>query len=240
MQVIENMNFAKAWTELLPKLIGQALEIVILVTVVSFVLAILFGFLLALGRLSRHKWLNRIIIVFQEIIRGTPLLVQLVYIYYVFPLLGEIIMYFFFHQDYQNSMSSVVAGIIGMSINYGTYISEVIRSAIISIDKGQTEAALALGFTPGQSMRRIVIPQAFRNSIPVFGNYLLTLVKDTSLMAYITTPELLQTTKAYVSQSFLTIESYTIVALVYLVICLALSFLLKLVERKVSSAAKRR
>ena len=93
---------------------------------------------------------------------------------------------------------------------------------------------MALGFSSWQAMYRIVIPQALKNSIPVLGNYLLTLIKDTSLMAYITAPEFLQTTKAYTSQTFLTIESYTILALVYLVICLASSFLIKFCERKLN------
>lgn len=234
MRVLENLNFSKAWTELLPKLLGQAMEIVVIVSIVSFILAIVFGFILALGRLAKSRVLNTIVVIFQEIIRGTPLLVQLVYIYYVFPLLIEIIAYFFGNPDYQCNMSAITAGIIGMTINYGTYVSEVIRSAILAIDKGQTEAALALGFSPRQAMFRIVIPQAFKNSIPVFGNYLLTLVKDTSLMAYITAPEFLQTTKAYTSQTFLTIESYTILAGVYLVICLILSFLIKFCERKLN------
>ena len=232
MRVIQNLDFGRAWKELLPKLLGHALEIVLLVTIISFLLAIIFGFILALGRLSKSRLVNGIVIAFQELIRGTPLLVQLVYIYYVIPLLIEIIAYFFGNPDYKCNMSAVTAGIIGMTINYGTYISEVIRSAILSIDKGQTEAAL--GFSPWQAMYRIVIPQAFKNSIPVLGNYLLTLIKDTSLMAYITAPEFLQTTKAYTSQTFLTIESYTILALVYLVICLASSFLIKFCERKLN------
>lgn len=239
MRVLQNLNFGKAWTELIPKLMGGAIQIVIAVSIISFVLAIIFGFILAIGKLSKSKVLKLIITVFDEIMRGTPLLVQLVYIYYVFPLLIEIIAYFAGFTDYHCNMSAMTAGIIGMTLNYGTYISEVIRSAILSIDKGQTEAALALGFSSGQSMFRIVIPQAFRNSIPVFGNYLLTLVKDTSLMAYITAPELLQTTKAYIAQTFTTIESYTIVALVYLVICLVMSFLLKLFEHKLMNKTRR-
>lgn len=234
MSVIQNLDFGRAWKELLPKLLGQALEIVLIVTIISFILAIIFGFILTLGRLSKSRIVNGIVVAFQELIRGTPLLVQLVYIYYVFPLLIEIIAYFFGNPNYKCNMSAVTAGIIGMTINYGTYISEVIRSAILSIDKGQTEAALALGFSPWQAMYRIVIPQAFKNSIPVLGNYLLTLIKDTSLMAYITAPEFLQTTKAYTSQTFLTIESYTILALVYLVICLASSFIIKFCERKLN------
>ena len=181
MNVIENLNFLKAISELVPKLIQQALWIVVVTTIVGFALALIVGFLLALGRLSKHKWLVNIIVVFQEIIRGTPLLVQLVYIYYVVPLLIQVCAYFIGFPDLKVSMPAVLAGIIGIGINYGTYISEVIRSAILSIDNGQTEAALALAMTPRQAMFKIVIPQAFRNSIPVFGNYLVMLVKDTSL-----------------------------------------------------------
>lgn len=238
MRVIDNFDFLKALRELLPKLLGEALGIVITVTIVGFILALVIGFLLALARVSKKKILNRIIIIFQEIIRGTPLLVQLVYIYYVVPLLIEVIVYLITGEDYKFELSPVTAGIIGMGINYGTYISEVIRSAILSIDKGQIEAALALGLSQRQAMFRIVIPQAIRNSIPVFGNYLVMLVKDTSLMAYITAQEFLMTTKAYTAQTFLTIESYTILALVYLCICIPLALIVKLVERKMNKSRR--
>ena len=238
MKVINNFDFLGAVSELLPKLLGEALRIVIIVTILGFILALIVGFILALARVSKSKILNGIVIVFQEIIRGTPLLVQLVYIYYVVPLLIEVIVYLITGNDQKVEMSPVVAGIIGMGINYGTYISEVIRSAIISIDKGQIEAGLALGLSRRQAMFRIVIPQAIRNSIPVFGNYLVMLVKDTSLMAYITAQEFLMTTKAYTAQTFLTIESYTILALVYLCICIPLSLVMKLVERKLNKNLK--
>ena len=238
MEVLENLDFAKAFKELLPELFGEAIGIVVTVTIVGFLLAIVIGFLLALARVSKNKILNGIVVVFQEIIRGTPLLVQLVYVFYVVPLLIEVLMYFLGKPDFKMTMPAVTAGIIGMSINYGTYISEVIRSAILAIDQGQTEAALALGLSKRQAMFRILIPQAFKNSIPVFGNYLVMLVKDTSLMAYITAQEFLMTTKAYTSQTFLTIESYTILAGVYLVICIPLALLVKYVER-ISNKSKR-
>lgn len=231
MEVLEKLDFGKAFRELLPKLFGEAISIVITVTIVGFILAIILGFLLALARVSKNKVLNGIVVVFQEIIRGTPLLVQLVYVFYVVPLLIEVLAYFVGFSNYKCTLPAVTAGIIGMAINYGTYISEVIRSAILAVDQGQTEAALALGLSPRQAMFRIVIPQAFRNSIPVFGNYLVMLVKDTSLMAYITAQEFLMTAKAYTAQTFLTIESYTILAGVYLIICIPLALLVKYIER---------
>lgn len=230
MEVLKNLDFGRAFRELLPKLFGEAFSIVITVTVVGFILAIILGFLMALARVSKNKILNKVVVLFQEIIRGTPLMVQLVYVYYVVPLLIEVV-FALFGQEIDVTMTALTAGIVGMSINYGTYISEVIRSAILAIDQGQTEAALALGLSKRQAMFRIVIPQAFKNSVPVFGNYLVMMVKDTSLMAYITAQEFLMTTKAYTSQTFLTIESYTILAGVYLIICIPLSILVKYIEK---------
>ena len=238
MEVVKNLNFPKAIQELLPKLLGSALQIVVLATIIGFIFAIIIGFLLALGRVSKNKILNRVIIIFQEFIRGTPLLVQMVYIYYVIPIFINIIASLMGFTNFNFNIKSTTAGIIGLAINYGTYISEVIRSAIISIDDGQMEAALALGFSPREAMLRIVIPQAFRNSVPVFGNYLVMMVKDTSLMAYITAQEFLMTTKAYTAQTFLTIESYTIVAGVYLVICIPLGLLVRLLERKLNKGRR--
>ncbi|HAH62516.1 MAG TPA: amino acid ABC transporter permease [Treponema sp.] len=238
MNVLQNLNWTKAFAELLPKLVGNALFIVVFATVVGFIIGILFGFLLALARVSKSRVLVRVVILFQELIRGTPLLVQLVYMYYVVPLLIELVMELLGFQGFKLNMTSLVAGTLGLGINYGTYISEVIRGAIISVDKGQMEAALALGFTPHQSLIRVVVPQALSSSIPVFGNYLVMLVKDTSLMAYITVPEFLLTTKAYCTQTFLTIESYTILALVYLVICIPLGILTKYIERRCNQSKR--
>ncbi len=238
MRVLNNMDFLRALKELLPKLIGEALQIVIIVTLVGFTVALIVGFLLALVRVSQNKILNRLVIIFQEIIRGTPILVQLVYIYYVVPLLVEVGIYLITGDDYKVELTAVMAGIIGLGVNYGTYISEVIRSAILAIDKGQIEAGLALGLSRREAMFRIVIPQAMKNSIPVFGNYIIMLVKDTSLMAYITAQEFLMVTKAYTAQTFLTIESYTILALVYLCICIPLSLFVKFVERKMNKNSR--
>jgi His/Glu/Gln/Arg/opine family amino acid ABC transporter permease subunit len=238
MNVLQNLNWAKAFSDLLPKLLGNALFIVLFATIIGFTIGILFGFALALARVSRNKALQRCVILFQEFIRGTPLLVQLVYMYYVVPLLIQLVAELLGFHGFKMTMTSLIAGTIGLGINYGTYISEVIRSAIVSVDKGQMEAALALGFTPRQSLLRVVVPQALTSSIPVFGNYLVMLVKDTSLLAYITVPEFLLTTKAYCTQTFLTIESYTILAIVYLIICIPLGILAKYVEHRCNQSRR--
>lgn len=238
MNVLQNLNWSKAFSDLLPKLLGNALFIVLFATIVGFAIGIMFGFLLALARVSRNKPLQRCVILFQELIRGTPLLVQLVYMYYVVPLLIQLVAELLGFHGFKMAMTSLIAGTIGLGVNYGTYISEVIRSAIVSVDKGQMEAALALGFTPRQSLLRVVVPQALTSSIPIFGNYLVMLVKDTSLLAYITVPEFLLTTKSYCTQTFLTIESYTILAIVYLIICIPLGILAKYIEHRCNQSRR--
>ncbi len=230
MDILSNLDFSTAFKYLVPSL-RDGLLIVLEATVLGFLLAIVLGLFIAIGRISKIKVLKGILVVFLEFIRGTPLLVQLVYMYYVVPLLLSIIVQIW-SPGYQVKISSLVAGTIGLGVNYGCYISEVIRSSIVSIDGGQTEASLALGLTKKQALFKIIIPQALRNSIPVFGNYLVMMLKDTSLLAYVSVSELLLRTQSYASQSFLTIESYTILAGFYLILSLPLSQLVKLVEKK--------
>ena len=159
----------------------------------GFILALLFAF----ARISKkHKIIKALVTLLIEVIRGTPLLVQLVYMYYVVPLLIQLVLSWFGINS-QIEMTAMTAGVIGLGIHYGCYMSEVIRSAIESIDIGQTEAALALGFSEKQALFGVVVPQALKNSLPVFGNYLVMIVKDTSLLSYVALPEMLLITKTF-------------------------------------------
>ena len=230
MNILDNLDFTTAIKYLVPSLI-DGLWIVIQTTLFGFILAIILGLFMAIGRISKIKIIRGTLVVFLEFIRGTPLLVQLVYMYYVVPLLISIIVQIW-NPGYQFKISPVVAGTLGLGINYGCYISEVIRSSMLSIDGGQTEAALALGLTHNQVLVRIIIPQALRNVVPVFGNYLVMMLKDTSLLAYVSVNEMLLRTQSYASQSFLTIESYTLLAVFYLILSLPLSQAVKLIEKK--------
>lgn len=230
MNILANLDFTTAIKYLVPSLI-DGLWIVIQTTLFGFLLAIILGLFMAIGRISKIKIIRGTLVVFLEFIRGTPLLVQLVYMYYVVPLLISIIVQIW-NPGYQFKISPVVAGTLGLGINYGCYISEVIRSSMLSIDGGQTEAALALGLTHNQVLVRIIIPQALRNVVPVFGNYLVMMLKDTSLLAYVSVNEMLLRTQSYASQSFLTIESYTLLAVFYLILSLPLSQAVKLIEKK--------
>lgn len=224
------LNFAKAIKTLGPSLL-DGIGVVIYITLLGFVFALFLALLLAIGRLSKKKVIVGILGIFIELIRGTPLLVQFFYIYYVVPMLINGVSSML-GMETNIQLEATTCGIIGFAINYGCYMSEVIRAAILSIDSGQREAGLALGFQEKQVMFYFIIPPALRNSVPVFGNYLVMMVKDTSLLAMITVQELLLRTKTFASQTFLTVEAYTILALVYLVLSLPLSHLSKILEQK--------
>lgn len=228
-----NLNWSKACLELVPKLTG-ALGIAIEATVFGFIAAFIIALIIAMLNLGRNKLIKSFIWVVLEIIRGTPLLVQLIYMYYVVPAIGTAIVQIFNPAHPKLQIPALLAGILAIGLNYGCYMSEVIRSAVQSIDYGQTEAALALGYTPRRAMYKIVLPQALKVSIANFANYLIIIVKDTSLLSYITICELLLTTKSYASQSFLTVESYTILAGFYLMISFPLTRIVNYLERKVS------
>ncbi len=224
------LHFKKAFDTLGPNLLG-GIGIVIYITLAGFACALIVALLVAIGRLSKSKILGGLLAVIIEIVRGTPLLVQFFYIYYVVPTLLNGFLSIF-GMDTKIQLEATTCGIIGFAINYGCYMSEVIRSAILAIDSGQREAGLALGFSENQVLFHFIIPPALRNSVPVFGNYLVMLIKDTSLLAMITVQELLLRTKTYASQTFLTVEAYTILALVYLALSLPLSQLSRIVEQK--------
>lgn len=228
-----DLNWTKAFTELLPKLI-PGLGIAIEATILGFLTAFIIGLILALMNLSKNKLFKGIVWVILEIIRGTPLLVQLIYAYYVIPAIVTQIYRIFDPSHPEVQIPALFAGIFAIGLNYGCYMSEVIRSAVNSIDYGQMEAALALGYTERRALYRIVILEALKISIPNFTNYLIIIVKDTSLLSYITVSELLLKTKSYASQTFLTIESYTILAAFYLLISFPLTRLVNILERKVS------
>lgn len=231
MELIQNLDFGYTFKVLGPSLL-KGLGIVAEAVALGYLLGFVLGLVFAFARLSKkHKILNKLVFLLVEFIRGTPLLVQLVYMYYVVPLLIQLI-FSWFGLSVNVNLTALTAGIMGLGIHYGCYMSEVIRSAIESIDVGQTEASLALGLSEKQALFLIVVPQALKNSIPVFGNYLVMIVKDTSLLSYVALPELLQRTKTFASQTFHTIEGYTILAGVYLLISIPLSCIVKYLEKR--------
>jgi cystine transport system permease protein len=188
-------------------------------TLISFVLGILLAFFTALARLSSVKPLNAIANFYVWIFRGTPLLVQLFILFYGFPSIGL-------------TLNPFPAAVIGFTLNVGAYSSEIIRAAIQSIPKGQWEAAFSIGMTKSQAMRRIILPQAVRVSLPPLGNSFISLVKDTSLAATITVTEMFQKGQQIASVTYEPLWLYIEVAFIYLIFSTFLSYLQAMLERR--------
>lgn len=163
---------------------------------------------------------KKLLTVYIEFFRGTPMMVQ------------AVILYYGFMQVFQIDINSITAGLLVVSINTGAYMAETVRGGIISIDPGQTEAAKALGMTHFRTMYSIVLPQAFRNIIPQIGNNLITNIKDTSVLSAIAVPELFLAGKSSSATYFRYFETYFIICIIYLIMTLTVSKLLSLLEKK--------
>ncbi len=190
------------------------------VTLISVCIAIPLGLITGLGRLSRNRGINLLASTYVEVIRGIPLLMQLFYIYFA---LGAFL-----------QVPPIVAAVASLSFCYGAYMGEVVRAGISAVPKGQTEAARSLGFNRVQTMVLVILPQAMRTILPPVGNECIALLKDTSLVSIIAVADLLRRGREYASQTFEYFETYTIIALVYLVITLLLSKGVSLMERRLS------
>ena len=195
------------------------------VTILSISLAIVLGLLTGLGRLSHNRFINLIASLYVEVVRGIPLLVQLFYIYYA---LGR-----FVH------VPDIVAAVIAMSFCYGAYMGEVFRAGIKSIDHGQTEAALSLGFNARQTMAFVILPQAWRTILPPVGNEFIALLKDTSLVSILAVADILRRGREFAAESFDYFETYTMIALIYLFITLIMSKLISTMEHRLSYYERR-
>ncbi|MFD5600838.1 amino acid ABC transporter permease [Leucobacter sp. NPDC058333] len=217
------MEFIESVLGVFPALI-RAIPVVAQLAIGAMIVALVLGLFVALARLSQSKILRTIATVYVEVLRGTPLLVQLVYIYFVLPVVGI-------------QLDPIAAGIIGLGLNYAAYLSEVYRTSILAIDGGQTEAALSLGYTPTKALWRVVIPQSFKVALGPIGNYFIAMVKDTALTSVIAVSEILKTANTLNAQTFQTVEIYTAAALLYLALSLPLSRLVIVLERKVRARA---
>ncbi|HYZ62661.1 MAG TPA: amino acid ABC transporter permease [Acetobacteraceae bacterium] len=190
-------------------------------------IALVIGMALALARIARLAWVRIPAVLFVELIRGSPLILQLFYIYYVFPLLGL-------------RLAPIEAGLLGLGINYGAYLSEVFRAGIAAVQKGQWEAAGALGFSRSQVMRLVVLPQAIRIVIPPIGNYFVSLFKDTALVSTISLAELMFTGQLIASDTFKYMRIYSVVFLIYVLISAPASLGVRWLEKRLQSDRRAR
>jgi polar amino acid transport system permease protein len=178
------------------KYVREGIWTTLYLTIVSFLLVLLFGLIIALARISKMKILSGIATVFVEVIRGIPLMVQLIFWYFAFPAVIQGLGTQFNLVALQTFKTNAVAmAVIGLTICYSAYMSEVYRAGIQSISKGQMEAARSLGMNYFQAMRYVVLPQAVRVILPPVGNEFITLLKDTSLVSVVAVADM--TRKAY-------------------------------------------
>jgi polar amino acid transport system permease protein len=193
----------------------NGLMLTLVLSVVAQTLGTVIGLFAALGRLSRIKPLQLLVRGYVWIMRGTPLLVQIVFIYTGLAA-GGIFRFEDISLGVLTIPGNVQAGLVALSLNEAAYMAEIIRAGIASVDSGQTEAAKSLGMTYGLLMRRIVLPQATRFVIPPLGNEFNAMLKNTTLVSVIGVPELLLTTETLTSATFRVFELYSVVALYYL------------------------
>lgn len=190
-------------------------------TIFAILGAIVIGLFCGLGSVSKHVVLNRISGVYVELIRGIPLLVQLIFIYYALGKLAHI--------------EGMAAAIVSMAICFGAYMGEIVRSGIQAIPKGQMEAAIALGMSRTQAFVNVILPQAVKIILPSIGNEFISMLKDSSLVSTIALSDILRRGREYISRTFLSLETMLVVALIYLIITLMLSRLVGLMEERLSS-----
>ncbi len=180
-----------------------------LVTICSMALALIIGVLTGLGQITTFTPVRILCTTYVEIVRGIPLLIQLFYIYYA---LGKFV-----------ALPAMISAIIAMAVCYGAYISEIFRSGMQSIPKGQMEASMALGLSRSQSIIYVILPQTFRIVLPPIGNEFIALLKDSSLVSILAISDLSRRGREFAAATFTHFETYTMIALIYLAITLVMS-----------------
>jgi len=212
--------------------IAKGIPVSLSIAVIAFVIGITIGLFGALIKIYNIPILKHIIATYVSFIRGTPLLVQIFLSYYGIPLLIR-------HMNMQFNMSMDISFIpaiyfiyVSFSLNAGAYLTETIRSAILSVDRGQLEASYSVGMTTYQSLRRVILPQALKVGLPNIGNQFIALLKDTSLAFAASVPEIIGMAKIIAGRTSRFFEVYIVAALIYWGICIALEKVMALLEER--------
>lgn len=195
----------------------------LLITMVSMFFGFILALIVAFARLKGNIVVRNIAMFYVSVFRGTPILVQIFIIYYGLP-------------DYGIRLGPLTAAFLSLSLNIGAFLSETFRGAILSVSKGQTEAAMSLGFSPWQTIYKVVLPQAARVAIPPMGNTFIGMLKETSLVSIVTVTELLRTAQLLIAQYYIAMPFYIAIAVMYWLMSLLFSNLLTRVEKKLSKA----
>ncbi len=215
-------NYFEYVASIMPQLL-LGLKVTLQMTVVSLALAVVVGMASCMFSISKVKPLNWISGVYLSIIRGTPLMVQSFFIY--FGLTAAL--------DFRISIFK--AAVIVLCLNAGAYLSEIFRSGIAAVNKGQMEAARSLGLPYGVAMRKVILPQAIRIVIPSVLNQFIITLKDTSILSAIGCMELMKQSMMIVSRNFRSFETYAVIAVMYYVVVMVLTKIFKIIERRLSN-----
>lgn len=204
-------------------LLVEAAAVTVFLGVSAFAVGLVLGLAVALARVSANRTLRSIAIGYVSVLRGTPMLVQLLLIYFGLPQLGL-------------TIEPIPSAILALALNSSSYLSENFRSGILAVDRGQREAAFSIGMSYWQALRRVILPQAFRIATPTVGNRFIALMKDTSLASVVTVTELTRVAERVGSSTFRYMEMFLIVAVVYWLINNVLSLGQEAIERRMGRA----
>lgn len=217
-------NMIKIWQKYWHLFLLEGLKNTLILTFISVLLGTLLGTVVAIAKMSKFKPLRWLTSLYVEVIRGTPILLQLYIFYFVLPQVLPFL-----------KLSQFMWVSIALCVNSAAYVSEVIRSGIQAVDKGQTEAARSLGMSEAQTMLKIILPQAVRNILPALGNEFIMMLKETSLASTFFLYDLMTVCNVVKGAEYLTLEPMTIVALIYLCMTFPLSKLVAALEKKMAS-----
>ncbi|WP_407389887.1 amino acid ABC transporter permease [Carnobacterium jeotgali] len=190
-------------------------------SIIALFFSLIIGTLMAILQLSKNKWISSLANAYVEFFKNIPLLIIVMFFYVVVPL-------------YWFSINGFTAGTIGLTIYTSAFIAETVRAGIMSVPKGQTEAGLSTGLTQNETMRYIVLPQAFKIVIPPLGNQFINLVKNSSVLAMVTGLDLMYQGDLIASETFNTFDTYILIGLIYLILTLPLTYLMSYIERRLN------
>ena len=230
------MFFVNVWTTLIKyyPFFLEGIKNTLIIAVFTVLFGTILGTLMAMARLSPFQPLKWFAVAYIEFFRGTPLMVQLMFIFYGLPMIGVTFPDIPSIENFQR----FAAGIVAMSLNSCAYVSEIIRSGIQAVDSGQMEAARSLGFKKAQGMRFVVLPQAIRNILPALGNEFITVIKESSICSVIGIADLMYRTNGVKAKNYKTLECLFIAAIIYFVVTFVCSRLIALMERRLRRGRK--
>ena len=217
-------NMIKIWGQYWEVFLYQGLKNTLLLTCISVALGTVLGTVIAMAKMSKFAPLRWLVTVYIEVLRGTPILLQLYVFYFVLPNVFTFL-----------KLSQFMWVSIALCVNSSAYVSEVIRSGIQAVDKGQMEAARSLGMSEGQAMMKIILPQAVRNILPALGNEFIMMLKETSLASTFFLGDLMTSYAIVKGVTYLTLEPMTIVAIIYLCMTFPLSKIVERFEKKMAN-----